>query len=93
MSSTSSLFKPLGCLLEALVASFTVEAKIQKEQQSRLKLGILENQKCMKLMPKHPSKHPKTSQHIPESLILVTLIFGVTRDHYGGGQAVVGSVT
>ena len=37
----------------------------------------------MKLMPKHPSKHPKTSQHIPESLILVTLIFGVTRDHYG----------
>ena len=69
------------------------EAQIQKEQQSRLKLGILENQKCMKLMPKHPSKHPKTSQHIPESLILVTLIFGVTRDHYGGGQAVVGSVT
>ena len=49
--------------------------------------------KCMKLMPKHPSKHPKTSQHIPESLILVTLIFGVPRDHYGGGQAVVGSVT
>ena len=44
-------------------------------------------------MPKHASKHPKTSQHIPESLILVTLIFGVTRDHYGGGQAVVGSVT
>ena len=71
-----------------------VEAQIQKEQQSRLQLGIfLKNQKCMELMPKHPSKHPKTSQHIPESLILVTLIFGVTRDHYGGGQAVVGSVT
>ena len=69
------------------------ESKFEKEQQSRLKLGIFENQKCMKLMPKHPSKHPKTSQHIPESLILVTLIFGVTRDHYGGGQAVVGSVT
>ena len=42
-------------------------------------------------MPKHASKHPKTSQHIPESLVLVTSSFGVTRDHYGGGQAVGGS--
>ena len=42
-------------------------------------------------MPKHASKHPKTSQHIPESLVLVASSFGVTRDHYGGGQAVVGS--
>ena len=64
-----------------IILSKASEMEIQKEQQ---------NQKCMKLMPKHPSKHPKTSQHIPESLILVTLIFGVTRDHYGGGQAVVG---
>ena len=42
-------------------------------------------------MPKHGSKRPKTSQHIPESLVLVASSFGVTRDHYGSGQAVVGS--
>ena len=64
---------------------------IQKGQQSDLKSGIFEKSKSMKLMPKHASKHPKTSQHIPESLVLVASSFGVTRDHYGSGQAVVGS--
>ena len=42
-------------------------------------------------MSNHPSKHPNTSQHIPESLVLVASSFGVTRDHYGSGHAVVGS--
>ena len=36
---------------------------------------------------------PNTSQHIPESLVLVASSFGVTRDHYGSGQAVVSIVT